>query len=300
MLSRFRLLNDTDIIGPGDLANEVYNDQVELFARVSATTLLAYDIVITMDKEVKYFWKTPFTPISFLYFLNRYLGLLEALLDIRCDFLTWFYDISGWIGILAIDVILLIRVIALYERSQKLTVCLSSLFVAEAAVMLWFTVRIRLDIGIGISIGKLLSGIGDVTGCGVTLDIPQLMAVLYWIPPTVFELILLVLSVRKGTEFWGVTAGLKGFKLMHVLIRDQIVYFALVLACGVANVILIYVDKGVMTAGAIFTNATAPCILGSRILINLREAAGRDVYASGRSRSGSESGAVVLSDVRFA
>ncbi|KAI5117041.1 hypothetical protein M0805_000116 [Coniferiporia weirii] len=289
MLSRFRLLNDTDVIGPGNLANEVYNDQVQLFARVSATTLLAYDIVITMDKEVKYFWKTPFTPISFLYFLNRYLGLLEALLDIRC-----------WIGILAIDAILLIRVIALYERSQKLTVCLSSLFVAEAAAMLWFTVRIRLDISIGISIGNPLSGIGDVTGCGVTLDIPQLMAVLYWIPPTVFELILLVLSVRKGAEFWRVTAGLKGFKLMHVLIRDQVVYFALVLACSVANVILIYVDERVAIAGAIFTNVTAPCILGSRILINLREAPRRNMYASGRSRSESESGAVVLSDMRFA
>ncbi|KAI5116273.1 hypothetical protein M0805_002619 [Coniferiporia weirii] len=297
MLSYFRLLNDAITIGPGDLASEVYNYQIQLFARVSATTLLAYDIVITMDKEVKYFWKTPFTPISFLYFLNRYLGLLEALVDVRCDFLSWFYQISGWIGILAVDVILLIRVIALYERSQKLTVCLSSLFVVEAAVMLWCLVRIQLDIGIGISIG---SAVGNAAECGITLDIPQLMFVLYWIPPTVFELVLLMLSVRKCAEFWRETAGLKGFKLMHVLIRDQVVYFALVLACGVANVILIYVDEGVTSAGAIFTNATVPCILGSRILINLREAAGRNVYASSRSRSGSDSGAVVLSDVRFA
>ncbi|KAI5115185.1 hypothetical protein M0805_002068 [Coniferiporia weirii] len=166
--------------------------------------------------------------------------------------------------------------------------------------MLWFTVRIRLDISIGISIGNPLSGIGDVTGCEVTLDIPQLMAVLYWIPPTVFELILLVLSVRKGAEFWRVTAGLNGFKLMHVLIRDQVVYFALVLACGVANTILIYVEIGFAGVGIEFTNTVAPCILGSYILINLKEAAERDVYVSGRSRSGSEGRAVVLSDMRFA
>ncbi|KAI5116821.1 hypothetical protein M0805_002879 [Coniferiporia weirii] len=390
MLSHLRLLNDTVIIGPGDLANEVFNDQIQLFARVSATTLLAYDIVITMDKEVKYFWKTPFTPISFLYFLNRYLGLLEALVGVRSFTLgvtealyvpsndndlnntdlvrqvyilqyvyaapillvtpvhRWFLGMvlsdfwcvllalqsshsdshslhfPGWIGILAIDAILLIKVIALYERGRKLTVCLSSLFVAEAAVMLWFSVRTQLDMGIGIStVGTSFAGIGNAAECGITLDTPQLMFVLYWygillhslytgqlsthayvrahrIPPTVFELILLVLSVRKGAEFWRLTAGLKGFKLMHVLIRDQVVYFALVLACGVANVILIYVDEGVLTAGGIFTNATAPCILGSRILVNLRDAAGQNVYASGRSRSGSENGAVVLSDMRFA
>ncbi|KAI5116374.1 hypothetical protein M0805_008687 [Coniferiporia weirii] len=294
MLSRLRPLNDTRIIGPDDLANEVFNIQVEFFARISATMLLAYDTVITMDKEVKYFWKTPFTPISFLYFLNRYLGLLEALVGVRCGFSAWFYQISGWIGILAIDVILLIRVIALYERSRKLTVCLSSLFVAEAAVMLWFSVRIQLGIGMPIT------RIGDATECGIITDVTQLMSVLYWIPPTVFELVLLVLSVRKGAEFWRITAGLKGFKLMHVLIRDQVVYFALVLACGVANAILIYVDMGVAGVGIEFTNPIAPCILGSRILINLREAAGQNVYASSRSRSGSESGAIVLSDVRFA
>ncbi|KAI5116168.1 hypothetical protein M0805_002852 [Coniferiporia weirii] len=80
------------------------------------------------------------------------------------------------------------------------------------------------------------------------------MSVLYWIPSTVFELILLVLSVRKGAEFWWVTAGLKGFKLMHVLIRDQVVYFAPVLVCGVVNVILIYISERVAIAGAIFMN----------------------------------------------
>ncbi|KAI5116272.1 hypothetical protein M0805_002618 [Coniferiporia weirii] len=300
MPSRLRLLNETGIIGPGDLTNEVFNNQVQLFARASASTLLAYDILITMDKEVKYFWKTPFTPISFLYFLNRYTGLLEALVDVRCGFVSWFFQISSWISILAVDVILLIRVLALYERSQKLTMCLSSLLVVEAAVMLWCLVRIQLDIGIDISIRTSFAGIGNATECGISVDMPRLMFVLYWIPPTVFELVLLVLSVRKGAEFWRETAGLNGFKLIRVLIRDQVVYFALILACGVANVILIYVDEGVMTAGTIFTNATAPCILGSRILVNLREAAGRNVYASGRSRSGSESGAIDLGDMRFA
>ncbi|KAI5115162.1 hypothetical protein M0805_002674 [Coniferiporia weirii] len=294
MLSRLRLLNETDIISHDDLANEVYNNQVQLFARVSGTTLLAYDIVITMDKEVKYFWKTPFTPMSFLYFLNRYLGLLEALVDIRCNVLGWFYQISGWIGILAIDVILLIRVIALYERSQKLTVCLFSLLVAEAAVMLWCSVRIQL------SIGKPITRIGNATECGLIVDVPQLMLVLYWLPPTVFELALLVLSVRKAAEFWRVTAGLKGLKLVHVLVRDQIAYFALILAFGLANAILTCVDIGVAGVGMGFPNPIVPCILGSRILINLREVAGRNVYASGRNRSGSGSGTVVLSDVRFA
>ncbi|KAI5115406.1 hypothetical protein M0805_006750 [Coniferiporia weirii] len=293
MLSHFRLFNETDIISPGDLAYEVYNNQVQLFVRVSATMLLAYDIVITMDKEVKYFWKTPFTPISFLYFLNRYVGLLEVLVEIRCDFLSWFGQISGWISILAIDAILLIRVIALYGRSQKLTLCLSFLFVAEASVMLWLFVRIRL------SIRTTLIRSGGASECEASTDIPQLFLALYWLPSTVFGLVLLVLSVRKGAELWRERAGLKGFRLMHVLVRDQVVYFILVLACGVVIAILIYVNEGLVSAWSVFTNATAPCILGSRILVNLREAAARNVYASGWSGGGSESGAVVLSDVRF-
>ncbi|KAI5116371.1 hypothetical protein M0805_008684, partial [Coniferiporia weirii] len=288
---------------------------------------------------VKYFWKTPFTHISFLYFLNRYLGLLEALVDVRsftfgvtealyvpsddnelnnADLVrqVWFLGLvlrdfwcvllalqsshsdshsvhfPGWIGILVIDAILLIRVIALYERSTKLTVCLSFLFVAEASVMLWCSARIQL------SAGMTVVKIGDTTECRIGTDVPQLMSVLYWIPPTVFELALLVLSVRKGAEFWRERAGLKGFsRLMHVLLRDQVVYFILVLACGVASVILTYVKVGVVGVGTSFkfTNATALCILGSRILINLKEAAVQNVYAS-VDQSGS---GTVLSDVRF-
>ena len=44
---------------------------------------------------------------------------------------------------------------------------------------------------------------------------------------TAFELVLLVLSVYKRYQFFRETKGYKGFSLMNVIIRDQILYFIL-------------------------------------------------------------------------
>lgn len=40
------------------------------------------------------------------------------------------------------------------------------------------------------------------------------------------ELIFMAVSVRKAAIIWKETAGLTGAKLMEVLIRDQVMYFA--------------------------------------------------------------------------
>lgn len=37
----------------------------------------------------------------------------------------------------------------------------------------------------------------------------------------------MVLAIYKATEYWKVSAGFKGFILVRILIRDQVVYFML-------------------------------------------------------------------------
>ncbi|KAI5121789.1 hypothetical protein M0805_009781 [Coniferiporia weirii] len=55
---------------------------IDIYGQIALATLLAYDILITMDKEVKYFWSSPGKLVSILFFMNRYIGLSSALLEI--------------------------------------------------------------------------------------------------------------------------------------------------------------------------------------------------------------------------
>ena len=39
--------------------------------------------------------------------------------------------------------------------------------------------------------------------------------------------ILMVLALYKAAEYWRISGGFKGFKLVRILIRDQAIYFIL-------------------------------------------------------------------------
>ena len=43
----------------------------------------------------------------------------------------------------------------------------------------------------------------------------------------IYGLILMVLVLYKSAEYWKMSAGFKGFKLVKVLVRDQAMYFVL-------------------------------------------------------------------------
>ena len=46
----------------------------------------------------------------------------------------------------------------------------------------------------------------------------------------VYGLILMALATHKAAEFWRMSVGFKGFTLITVLIRDQVIYFSLCVA----------------------------------------------------------------------
>ena len=47
------------------------------------------------------------------------------------------------------------------------------------------------------------------------------------IVPMTYGAILMVLALYKAAEYWRISGGFKGFKLVRILIRDQAIYFIL-------------------------------------------------------------------------
>ncbi|KAI5119378.1 hypothetical protein M0805_001054 [Coniferiporia weirii] len=254
-----------------------------LHFEVAIASLLVYDTIIAMDKEVRYFWNSPGSFVSLVYFSNRYIGVFSALVNIP-------YLIS----ILLIDYILLMRVLALYEKKRTVVVCLRILFVLEGASMAG--ILLYTNIYEGVSVGGLAI---DATACGVNRTIPQLWSPLFWSAPLVYGSILMILAIYKASKFWRLSAGFSNFSVVKILIEDQAVYFFVVLLCSVANIVadsphVVLLNYAVIIVLNILSSTSLLCILGSRLLVHLKEAGERGFNEGTSYRT-----AVAMSDIAF-
>ncbi|KAL5524819.1 hypothetical protein ACEPAF_9965 [Sanghuangporus sanghuang] len=222
---------DVEYIDPSLVPLWVLEDNIAQFFQVAIVTVLVYDAVITLDKEVKYFWKFPWNMVTFVYFMIRYAGILGAVAALFCNFSGWTKNAANWITIISVDYILMIRVLALYSQDKRLTIVLNALLTLEAIAK--FALFIYLNVLERIAIFGLAK---DVTFCGTNASFSLPAAIIDWVIPLVYGLILLVLALYKAAEYWRLSAGFKGFTLVKVLIQDQVMYFALVIACCVFNI----------------------------------------------------------------
>ncbi|EJC99532.1 uncharacterized protein FOMMEDRAFT_160599 [Fomitiporia mediterranea MF3/22] len=91
----------------------------------------------------------------------------------------------------------------------------------------------------------------------------------------VYGLVLMLLALYRAAEYWKMSSGFRGFKLVKVLIRDQIIYFLLAIMCCVFNILNFKVPVNNDVLEMFLQQAGNPsflCILGSRLLFNLKEA----------------------------
>ncbi|KAL5498596.1 hypothetical protein ACEPAH_1950 [Sanghuangporus vaninii] len=243
------------------------------YFNLALATALIYHSIISMDQEIKYFWPKPRSAVSIIYFANRYIGILAALCEIPRQFAFWTGSLANKITIVLIDYILLIRVSALWNQDKNLSIIL----------------KITLGLGFGLSLGILIYGklveelvVGrlaeGVTVCAYDGDPPRILSIVSWLVPTTYGLILLCLALYKAAEYWKLSSGFKGFRLVRVLIQDQVVYYGLVIfcsACKIVDLVIIDISPAISDILNVAGSPTLLCILGGQLLINLKEAGER-------------------------
>ncbi|KAH8109219.1 hypothetical protein DFH11DRAFT_1548514 [Phellopilus nigrolimitatus] len=230
------------------------------YTQVAILTLLVYDIIITMDKEIKYFW-------------NCYIGIIGALSDIVCLGFTWIEGLAN---------ILLLRVSALYHQDKRLAACLRTLFGLDAAFGLSILIYgniYRETVVVGLAKG--------VTVCGYDRNPPKVWGALSWAAPMLYAIILMILALYKAAEHWRETSGFSQFTLVKVLIQDQAIYFIIgleanysdrVIFCSVMRIMAIqFYIPNILLADflTILGSPSFLCVLGSHLLVHLKEAGER-------------------------
>ncbi|KAH8109392.1 hypothetical protein DFH11DRAFT_1709954 [Phellopilus nigrolimitatus] len=172
--------------------------------------------------------------------------------------------------IITIDYILLMRVLALYHQDKRLAACLKTLFGLEAVLELG--AQICTIIYAEIYVGKLAE---DVSIC-LFNGSPKVWAALVWAVPMLYAIILMVLAILKAAQHWRELAGFSQLNLLTVLIRDQAIYFILVIFCSVVGIIAdTLLDPNLFLLLTVLIFPKLLCVLGSHLLIHLKEAGER-------------------------
>ncbi|KAJ7362255.1 hypothetical protein DFH08DRAFT_840570 [Mycena albidolilacea] len=242
-------------------AHEVHVWQVAVQGhhnRASALTLMVWDYLITFEDERELFWKRrPWTFATFLFLWVRYGGILL----ISCY--SWF-RLEGGIGMSiswAIQIILQLRIYALYDASPRIGALIVSAFSLEVLAVVGM-------FGFGSADATVVAeAVGVMVRCNVTA-VPAWLWVL-WVPVTSFELLLCVLALYKGYQRVEST----GHKaLQDILVRDSVLYYLAIQCVYIFNLFCWVKDVEASLEALTALAVALPSIMSGRMMINLRYA----------------------------
>ncbi|KAL5514184.1 hypothetical protein ACEPAG_2272 [Sanghuangporus baumii] len=270
---------------------------------VAFMTLLVYHTFISMNKEVcefrvsisfsslsisgqvKYFWLNPRSSVSLVFFLNRFLGLLASVSTLVCKVTAWIFLISNSAIFILIDYILAIRVIAIYDQDRRLNICLKTLLGIEAVAGLSLLIYSELRQQ---PTAAQIPGLTPV--CAVFSDPPLAVVIISALAPLLYGLILLILALYKAAEYWRLSARFTDFRLVRVVVQDQVLYYgAVIFICVLKIVNLPLTDSSPLVSEILYvaSNTIFLCVLGGQLLVNLKEE-GENGVSDGTSRTISE------------
>ncbi|SJL11461.1 uncharacterized protein ARMOST_14865 [Armillaria ostoyae] len=271
------------MIDSGSLPLEYQDLNVNYYFSLVALSILYYDYALTFGLEVSRFWvHRGFSWAAFFFYLNRYLGIFghvpvvveyfwtgypsnkaQRRVKFRCLKLQNYHQYFVIVVQIVVAVMLIMRTYALYDRSRKILI-----------VQICVTLT---AIGLGayaVASGKKSSPDEtptDVTpfiGCSTSLTKDSAVRLgIAWGGMLVFDIMVFTLTLHKALQLQRVG----GVSLLTLLLRDGSVYFGVIIASNLANILTFFLGdariRGVVTT---FTNVISSTML-SRLMLNIRD-----------------------------
>ncbi|KIO06027.1 hypothetical protein M404DRAFT_999255 [Pisolithus tinctorius Marx 270] len=140
-----------DAAADNGLLRVVKDAQTIRFLQVALTVLLMYNHVLSLDDEIKYIWKKRISSVSVIYLVLRYFGIIYMLYSSvvlvtntisidKASVATRSYPaLSLWANCLVLaanQIVLQLRLYALYSGSRRVLFLTVPGFVAETIIMI--------------------------------------------------------------------------------------------------------------------------------------------------------------------
>ncbi|KAJ6510275.1 hypothetical protein C8R47DRAFT_790223 [Mycena vitilis] len=243
-------------------------------AAVGSATVLLYDHLITIDREIDLFWRKDWSFLKCVFIFHRYLGLAGVLVELYAILsprvtdavsLFWFqWEMWGYtVVVLTSELVLMLWIFVIYKRDRRVLWALGVLFVAQLTSVVVILVKSFALLQVTASI------IPGNKFCSLHHE-PQFYS-WYWLPILVYNSAILALFIAKGTESFR-SSKIPHLSRLHEVYRASFVNFLAIfvvyLVCCVLWIAGDFSLSQIPTGFALsfsITNST-------RLLINIRQA----------------------------
>jgi len=280
------------------------------YQNFAAAAILLWDYCITFNEEKRHYWNSRWTWSRLAFAANRYIAPMIALTNLGaslvtnltpnfCSFYTvYLATISGPLQFLLVEIVLTLRLYALYGKSKRI---LAGLIVFLLFTTLTSSVVVTLEFGT--NHGAVL-GTPNFPICFAQIKGNKTRSFLwaYWIPIALFEIVAFFLALYKTRQHIQDTRPLVqnsvidtgrvggktlGQQLVEALFRDSLFYFALMSILVLIGAFLNHF--GNETFG-VATIAPGPIlsllsIMGSRLLLSTHSVVSTVFHSHSTSRS---------------
>jgi len=258
-------------------ANEVREITIDHYIKLISFTILTHEYCFTFRLEVERFWtRNKATWIAAFFFLNRYLALLGYVpvmfqnfwyssahnKQTICRGLQSYHEYHAVAIQVVIAVMLIMRTHALYDRSRRVLALTIGAMLAAAIVACW-------SIMSGKAAGKQESKeYFFVIGCPFPHSQEEdARLAIAWGGLLAFDTLVFTLTVYKSLSLRRES----GSSLLSLMLRDGSVYYGVMVASNVAN-ILTYLYCGIFTRGVATTLVNVlSSVMITRLTLNLRD-----------------------------
>jgi len=242
------------------------------FASVAALAVQAWEFFVYFTDEVEYLWKGQFNAIKGLYFGSRYgmllaqvvnqalsYGLGEGISNHMCAGTFVYKTVVGQLGLNLVEIILLVRVYALYNRSYRMRFLLVGSFIVASLLETTGTVIV-------------IQSLAPTVDC----QLPEASTkglMIFGIGAAFCQCVVFVTTLNKFVT--GRSSGWARTPLTSLMLREGVVVFLLILA--LLMVMSAYEFIRNLTPGvgqAAFSWYIAFISIGaSRLILNMRKVA---------------------------
>ncbi|KAJ7055849.1 hypothetical protein C8F01DRAFT_1157903 [Mycena amicta] len=285
-----------------DLASLVRGNLIPLHVVLAGLTWILHDYFVTLEDEIRYVWPQRFNFSKFMFFWIRYYSIALLLFDViqihvfarpgitnnnLCVAMDTIIRVVGAVSLWSVEIIMQLRVYALYNCSRRVAAINILLFLASIAAFFWILIYNH-------------AHRAAIIASAIHLPLPGCPTVhsgiewAQWVPATVYEGILFGFALVKtcesvvgffrdeftlksepGEKKWAL-GGARGYGALlpvhTILLRDNILYFLGVSALLVFNNLMV-VSLTHIPWFSYGPFHAAVGIMTCRMLINLRKAA---------------------------
>ncbi|KDQ50835.1 hypothetical protein JAAARDRAFT_548650 [Jaapia argillacea MUCL 33604] len=261
----------------GNGASSVLVLQLIRISQLSATVASFYDHVTSFDQEVELIWQHPGRTGKILYFLTRYCGncivlavFIMVVVDMDSDRVSkvrlylqiWATAVPAWV----VQAIMQFRLFAMYDRSRRLLCFMTTCYVIQVVAIMSFTLYQDTEVSV--------IRVEGWTVCLLT-KVPRLL-IGTWLSIMAFEGLLFSLALYKTVlHLREMRTNWTRENITTILLRDNLLYFLIMFTTYAMTVVTSSLIPSILSNIVASFTITLTCIMGSRLILNIRRAAFR-------------------------